>query len=485
MEITNGFVARRASRLGAVLFLSALILTPASTAWAQAGAKANANPNPAAAAPVNPVIIGGGLGLNGLGLQRPVGGIAIKADGLLENAGVDASDKLGKLRDALDKIPADLNQPAPLRKISLRGLEAAIQQAIKAGKPLSEQVLLLGGLQQIRYVFVYPEQKDIVLVGPAEGWKFDARGNLVGLTTGRPVMQLDDLLLALRTAFGPARAGITCSIDPTAEGMQQLRAHVSTLRTIGDPATTAAGIEQALGRQTVTFSGVPATSHFAAVLVAADYRMKRLAMNFDPSPVRGLPSFLQMLNGGGRGMSNMMQRWWLEPRYESVLRDPEGLSWELGGSSVRCMTEEEFLAAGGKRERTSRPSALAQRWADNMTEHYPELALAEPVFGELRNCMELAVVGALVAHEKLTERAGCSLPLLLDDEALRTRELTAPTQVDSKVSMLKKGHNWVISASGGVAIHPGEVLEKAQKSDAPAAARVKAAPGESARWCWN
>jgi len=30
-----------------------------------------------------------------------------------------------------------------------------------------------------------------------------------------------------------------------------------------------------------------------------------------------------------------------------------------------------------------------------MTQHYPELALAEPVFGELRNCMELAVVGAL------------------------------------------------------------------------------------------
>ncbi len=62
----------------------------------------------------------------------------------------------------------------------------------------------------------------------------------------------------------------------------------------------AAGLEKALGRQQVTFTGVPATSHFASVLVAADYRMKRLAMNFEPSPVRGMPSFLQHVQGDRR-----------------------------------------------------------------------------------------------------------------------------------------------------------------------------------------
>ena len=45
-------------------------------------------------------------------------------------------------------------------------------------------------------------------------------------------------------------------------------------------------------------NGVPADSHFARVLVAADYRMKRLAMNFDPSPVNGLPSYLHMIKPG-------------------------------------------------------------------------------------------------------------------------------------------------------------------------------------------
>ena len=175
-----------------------------------------------------------------------------------------------------------------LRKVSLRGLEAAIDECAEGQEEASRRRdATLAGLQQIRYVFVYPEQKDIVLVGPAEGWKVDASGNVVGVTTGRPVMLLDDLLVALRTARHAAQGGITCSIDPTPEGLQQSAAYARTLKHDRRSATRSASIEQALGLQQITFTGVPATSHFARVLVAADYRMKRMAMNFEPSPVRG------------------------------------------------------------------------------------------------------------------------------------------------------------------------------------------------------
>jgi hypothetical protein len=346
-------------------------------------------------------------------------------------------------------------------------------------------VQFLGGLQAIRYVFVYPEEKDIVLVGPAEGWKVDAKGNMVGATTGRPVLQLDDLVVALRTAAAAAPTGITCSIDPTPEGLKQLQGYLAKQKTIGNPEQTAANIEQALGRQQITFTGVPATSHLARVLVAADYRMKRLAMNFEPSPVRGLPSFLSMMTTSGRGMANMLPRWWLEPKYEAVLRDPQGLAWELRGASVVAMTEEDFLSANGQREHSGRANPMAQKWADKMTEHYDELAVAEPIFGELRNCMELAIVGALVAKDRLVERSGCSLPVLLDAGQLKTAEFPAPAQVDSRVSMLKKGHNWLISASGGVMIQPGAVLQKVESSDAPTAARVKSQPQGKTQWWWN
>ena len=404
----------------------------------------------------------------------------------MENATADTLDELGKARSRLaGQAPADLKGRVPLRKISLRRLDAALAAEIRAGKPMPTELALLGGLQHIRYVFVYPEQKDIVLVGPAEDWKVDDRGNIVGKTTGRPLMNLDDLVIALRAVAGADGGEIACSIDPTDSGRAQLRTYVKTLHTMGDPKTIEQGIESALGRQQVSVSGVPASSHFAAVLVSADYRMKRLAMAFDRAPVKGLPSFMEMYSGSGTGMSNMMPRWWLEPKYDGLLRDADGLAWELQGSGVKCMTEEDFQAAGGGREHTGHASPIAQRWADNMTRHYDQLAVAEPVFGELQNCMELAIAAALIVREHLPQKADCELPTLLDGASIKPVEFPAPTQVDSRVSMLRKGHNWIISASGGVTIHSAEIVAHARSSSTVTAARDKLAPAATSGWYSN
>ncbi len=418
--------------------------------------------------------------------QQPVGGVSIRPDGLLENAAPDALGELGKARARLvGQAPADLKGRVPLRKVSLRRLEAALAAEIQAGKPLPSEMALLGGLQHIRYVFVYPEQKDIVLVGPAEDWKVDDRGNIVGKTTGRPVMNLDDLVIALCAAAGADRGEIACSIDPTDSGRAQLRGYVKTLHTMGDQKTIEQGIESALGRQQVSVSGVPASSHFAAVLVAADYRMKRLAMAFDRASVKGLPSFLEMYTGSGTGMSNMMPRWWLEPKFDGLVRDADGLAWEFQGADVKCMTEEDFQAASGAREHTGRANPIAQRWADNMTRRYDQLAVAEPVFGELQNCMELAIAAALIVREQLPQKADCSLPTLLDGASIKPAELHAPAQVDSRVSMLRKGHNWIISASGGVTIHSAEIVARAKSSPTVSTAHDKLAPAASSSWYSN
>ena len=321
-----------------------------------------------------------------------VGGVSINAEGLISNATIDALGMLRKLRiESLEKIPGDLNQIADARKVSLRRLDEEIAECIKNHKPLPDAVRYLAGLQHIRYVFVYPEQHDIVLVGSGEGWEIDKQGTVVGLTTHRPVMLLDDLLVALRTAQAAAQGGIGCSINPTAEGMARAKQELPALTGSRDPQIMATGLENALGMQKISVSGVPTTSHFARVLVAADYRMKRLAMAFDPSPVRGLPSYLGMISGTVYGVQT--PRFWLEPQFDPLLRDADGLAWELRGSSVKALTEEDFFAATGSVTHSGKASPRAKKWADAMTREYPELAVADSIFGQLQNCMELAVVG--------------------------------------------------------------------------------------------
>ena len=408
---------------------------------------------------------------------RPVGGVAIDAQGVLANVQTDDLGKLAKFRaEALEKVPAGLNVLTDSRKVSLRRLEAAIEQSTKSGKPLPDEIRYLAGLQQIQYVFVYPEQKDIILVGPGEGWKVDARGNMVGITTGKPVLLLDDLLVALRTAHAAAQGGISCSIDPTAEGMARFQKFMSDKQpNRNNIQQVVTGIADALGMQQITVEGVPASSHFAQVLVAADYRMKRLGMNLDKPPVGvKLPSYLQMVPASSSVVST--PRWWMEPKFDPILRDKDGLAWELSGASVQTLTAEDMFNTTGQRQNTSKANPMAKKWAENMTNQFAALAVAEPIFGELRNCMELAIVGALIVKEKLPEKAGYSLPVLMTSEDLRPAEFNPPKKVPSQTSVLPKGQRYIISASGGVAINSWIIADKTQQSDSIAPIRAKAAP---------
>ena len=421
------------------------------------------------------------------GFQQAVGGVSIDAAGVLQNAEPDAQKQLAKLRlQALAAVPGDLKQPAELRKISLRRLEQAIGDHLREGKPLADEIRYLAGLQRVQYVFVYPEQNDVVLAGYGEGWTVNAQGFVVGATTGRPVLLLDDLLVALRTARSAARDGITCSIDPTAEGLRDLQAYLSGATALAEQQPpTLETVERKLGMQTITVRGVPADSHFARVLVAADYRMKRLGMNFEPAPVPGLPSYLAMLKGKGGGPQNMLPRWWLATNYDPLLTDADGLAWELRGQGVKGMAEEDFLAADGSRQHSGKASPAVKRWADNLTARYHELAAKRSIFGQLRNCMDLAVVAALVFKENLAEKAGLSLGLLLDEVDLPCEQYAVPKQLPSKASVVESRTNYIASVSGGVAIDGWQTAERKQTSDELAPLHAQARPRDAGRWWWN
>jgi hypothetical protein len=425
------------------------------------------------------------------GIRQQVGGVWVDADGVLRNRQVDETDQVRAAREAmLQPVPADARQLG-LRKISLRRLEAAIAAHLKTAEPLDDEMKYLAGLQHIQYVFVYPELGDIVLAGPGEGWKINPDGDLVGLTTGRPVMWLDDLLVALRTAEATQQTGITCSIDPTNDGIVALNDLFAKMARGGfgsNPDNLAEGmraVEQTLGPQMVSIQGIPADSHFARVIIAADYQMKRLAMNFDPSPVKGLPSFLQMMKSGGGGSKNMMQRWWLEPNYESLLVSPDELAFEIRGASVKAMTEEDFVAANGSRKRSGKGSPLAKKWADNMTAHYDELAGKNAVFGQLRNCIDLAVVSALIVKDRLAEKAHYSMSVFLHDDQLVTEKFNQPKQIATQASVVQKGTSWLISASGGVQMYCWQLADKAEPSADLAPVREKAMLPQDGRWWWN
>ncbi|MEX0794891.1 MAG: DUF1598 domain-containing protein [Pirellulaceae bacterium] len=436
------------------------------------------------------VLCSTGNGIAGIGGFRPpaVGGISIDARGVVSSSTpVMRKELQSQLLKAMQPVPGDLTTPVPMRKVSLRMLEEEVKSAIANNNGvLPDSVKYLAGLQRVEYIFVSPENNDIVIAGPAEGWTVDDSGTVVGVTTGRPVLLLEDLLVALRTVDNARTVGITCSIDPTEQGRVNYRQFMEQVKAQGRTmdASVKAGIEQALGPQQITFTGVDVQSHFAHVLLAADYRMKRIAMELDPSPVRGLPSYLNMIRSP---RADSTPRWWLACNYEPLAQSEDGLAWQIRGQGVKAMTEDELIdAQTGEVTQTGRTSALAQKWADLMTTKYEDLSAEDKVFGKLRNIMDLSVMAALMEKEHLLDKADLQIPTLRSqDSRLQTTQYETPKTLPTLVSAIKKGRNWIISASGGVEVDSWGVTDKTETDEKIAAVRIEHTAAKPDSWWWN
>src|SRR5262245_10745109 len=105
--------------------------------------------------------------------QGVVGGVYFDAEGMLRGSSrLTADERLKLSRDAASK-PASgpVAASSALRKVSLKRLEQAVAALHAANEPLPADVQNLAGLEQVRYVYFYPDQRDVVLAGPAESWK--------------------------------------------------------------------------------------------------------------------------------------------------------------------------------------------------------------------------------------------------------------------------------------------------------------------------
>ena len=192
-------------------------------------------------------------------------------------------------------LAANMNRPSKLRMISLVGLEKACEEYARTKKHVSKEIQYLAGLQRIDYVFVDRDKGDIVIAGPAEGFAPNGTGRVVGVTTGRPPLRADDLVIALRSMQNKGTIG--CSIDPVQERLAAMIRQNKSFRPTRSTAVARsryAILARTLGKQDVRVWGVPAESHFGQTLVEADYVMKLVGIGRRRVRVRGFRTFLSM-----------------------------------------------------------------------------------------------------------------------------------------------------------------------------------------------
>lgn len=431
------------------------------------------------------------------------GGVKIDTTGMLAPKTLSTTQGLEELRKQHQSTAASTRKTSStsprhssaVRKVSLNRLELALQQQYAQGKTPTAEMQNLAGLHRVQYVFLYPETGDVVLAGPADDWLADDLGRSVSVTAGNPTLQLDDLVVALRSAaLGNGKFG--CSITPSAKGLAEAqevanRWAQSPLRP-GQRNKWLGELRSAVGPQSIEVYGIDPQSHASRVIVEADYHMKRVGMGLEKG-VLGVESYLDLLAADPSNLPEQMSvlRWWFTLSPEHLTANADFSAFELRGASVRVESENEKLTADGERVHTGKSNPANQQFASNFTKHYEKLAAKYPVYAELRNVFDLTLVAAIVSEHRLDDRANWQMShFAAKGHPLVHGEL--PKTVDTIMNYRETSTKQLLAGvSGGVTVnaHPSVAamqLEKDTYQRLPAPyAGSKPKAQAATQWWWD
>ena len=216
-------------------------------------------------------------------------------------------------------------------------------------------------------------------------------------------------------------------------------------------------MRNSLGYQIVTINGVSPKTHFAQVMVEADYRMKLIGIGLETPPVR----LVSYVDRAKPSESNGLRRWYFVPDYQCVRQSDDRLAMELVGDGVKLVGEDEVVTGSGERKAAAgRGSKASQAFVASFTKKYPELADRSPVYAELRNLIDLAVAAAYIQQQGYYDKAGWKMEFFGSEKAFPVETYDIPKTVESAVNVISRRATLMsFPVGGGVTIHAAEALE--------------------------
>ena len=304
--------------------------------------------------------------------------------------------------------------------LSLKNLQKNLQDCQKS-KKCSEDVVQFGGLTQVQGYVLDPGNLDIIIIGKKND--------------NEPPLYTEDFVIALRNAWykyskteGNTRyySYPAVSIDPDASVIQELQntGHEKLdrwRRLCNSP-------------QSVRVKGIPFNSHFADVMVQADYDMKRIVSGPDNQNITGLLSLTdksllqvhdEIRQGRQKFAISSMNRFWFSPG-ENRYQENDGIVL-INQSPVRLLTEEQFLNHKGEIAGQDKSSTLAQEFSEDFTDLYPRLAKRMPIYQELEDLFRFVALSKIFEFKQTLSHSGLKLDYLL--EGYEVPELRVDPQV--------------------------------------------------------
>ena len=310
--------------------------------------------------------------------------------------------------------------PDQYRAISLSVLQEKLKDA-HGDSAYPKEFLRLTGMTRVIGYIVDGANRDLILFGEIEA--------------GIPPLYLDDFVVALRNTwlkYADLKDNLYyylapyCSIEPDLNAVENLKNIGSRISEGSDSQSVEQAIEewrQTCGSpQSVQIKGIPFNSHFASVLVKADYDMKRLAVGSDSTNISGFASLSDMTlekaehdlvqKGSVSIDSSIGNRFWFYPG-EVLFLEHEGII-EIDVCRIDLLSGKSYLSKSGKIAGEGKTSELAEAFARRFTAKYADLADERPIYIEFENLFHILALSKGIKFKSSPEKAAIDLGFLLD-----------------------------------------------------------------------
>jgi hypothetical protein len=129
------------------------------------------------------------------------------------------------------------------------------------------------------------------------------------------------------------------------------------------------------------------------------------------------------------------------------------------GQGVELRTEDRAIAPDGTLGTTeSAPHPAAAAFAHSFTEQFPAIAAASPVYAELRNVIDLAIVAAWLRKSDAFKGTEWQPELFYDESRFAIEKLAVPRKAACVAKVVWNGNRMLLPAGGGVSILADEAL---------------------------
>ena len=271
----------------------------------------------------------------------------------------------------------------------------------------------------------------------------------------------------------PGSGQFGCSIDPRQENLAKTSEFLASTRLTNKPFRD--GLKKSIGLQDINVFGIDPASRAAQILVEADYRMKCIALGVEKS-ISEVPSYWDRLDLNDELPPELgLARWWFTVNYSAVAANPDKTIFAIRGQGVKVLSEDEMLARNGQRIHTGVSTGASKSFADDFTLHFNEMCQVKPVFAELRNVFDTALVGAIIAQQLSRDEIETAIDYFGPAErdgvqhfVYQTKQLPHATTVDSVINhryyeTRKNGvrqRHMVVAVGGGVDFNAKTVLKE-------------------------